>query len=175
MYINTNNLPQFDLDLSSMNDACEIKGIMKKVGVLDYVYAFIHRGDVMKYGQSSYKNPFRKDPHGERIYRQARYIPGWNSMPTTTNSSGSDIIPVLDHFNGIHKNNVRIHIWDMTGYNFAVKNNPEHELTVVENQLIENHRSVLGYSPAGNLRDESHIKRKSVVTDRVFKNLFEEV
>jgi hypothetical protein len=173
MLINHTQLPQFDIDLSQLNDAYEIKGIMKKIGVTVYVYAFVYRGTVMKYGQSCYKTVHRSDPNGERIYRQARYINGWHQMPATTNSSGSDIIPVLDHFPQIHKDQVSIHVWDMTDYPFAAQNCPEHEVTVVENQLIEAHISATGYKPFGNIKDEAHIKSKAIVTDTVFNNLFE--
>jgi hypothetical protein len=173
MLVNHNQLPQFDIDLSQLNDAYEIKGIMKNVGVTHYIYAFVYRGTVMKYGQSSYTAVNRSDSHGERIYRQARYITGWYKMPTTKNSSGADIIPVLDHFPGIQKNEVTIHVWDMTGYPFAAQYRPEYELTIVENQLIEAHITATGYKPFGNINDEAHIKSKAIVTDTMFNNLFE--
>jgi len=173
MFIDQNKLPQFDIDLSQLNNACEIKGIMKKLGVINYVYAFVYKGSVMKYGQSSYTTTYRTDPHGERIYRQARYIPGWQDLPTTSNSSGGDFIPVIDKFHDIHKNDVSIHVWDMTNHSFSAEDFPKHDLTIVENQLIEAHKESIGYIPVGNINDESHIKNKSIVTDTVFNNLFE--
>lgn len=173
MFIDQTKLPQFDIDLSQLNNACEIKGIMRNLGVLYYVYAFVYKGTVMKYGQSSYVTNYRKDPHGERIYRQARYIPGWSEMPMTANSAGGEFIPVIEQFGDIHKNDVSIHVWDMTSHQFSAEDFPEHDLTIVENQLIEQHKEVVGYIPVGNIKDESHIKSKSIVTDTVFNNLFE--
>lgn len=172
MTINHNTLPQFDIDLSQIKDACEIKGIMKKVGVLDYVYAFINGTSIMKYGQSSYKG--QRNPYGERIYRQARYISGWQKSPKTKNSSGSDFLKVLEYFPNVDKNQVRIHVWDLTGYNFAVEHDHSYELTSVENQLIENYKHIYGIIPVGNIKDESYIKSKTRVVDAVFSNLFEE-
>jgi hypothetical protein len=170
--IDITKLPTFVLDCSQMLNAHEIKGIMKNMGITDYCYAFVHKNVVMKFGQSG-DSDWQRGSYGERVYRQAFHIPGWPSTPSA-NSAGNDMRDLVNkQFPGINKNNVCIKIWDMTGFDFSVAHDHRHELTVLENQLIQAHISQFGSQPVGNVRDESHIQRKTRVTDEIFNSLFE--
>jgi hypothetical protein len=169
--INIKQLPTVILDCSQMLHAAEIKTLMKKMGVRDYCYAFIYKSTVMKFGQSC-DNDWQRGSFGERIYRQARFIPGWPTM-AAAGSAGCDMAELIKKFPGINKNQVCIKVWDMTNYPFSVQTDHRHELTVVENQLIAQHIDDFGYQPLGNIKDESYITKKSRVTDQMFDTLFE--
>jgi hypothetical protein len=173
MNINIKNLNTIVFDCSQMRNACEIKGQMKKLGITDYCYAFTYNGTVMKFGQSG-DNDWQKGSYGERIYRQAHHIPGWPTI-ASPGSAGGDMRKITPKFPGINKNGVFIKVWDMTGYPFSVAHDHRHELTVLENQLIQEHIKQFGYQPIGNVRDESKITKKTRVTDQMFDSLFDTV
>jgi hypothetical protein len=165
--IDINQLPKYVIDLSQLNDAADIKFIMRQHKVTDYCYAFTSSSSVMKYGQSADSDP------GERIYRQARFIQGWPTI-AAPRSAGHEFETVLEHFPGIRKNNICIKVWDMTNYPFLADDHHDFELTKLENQLITEHINLFGYRPIGNKRTEDHIVNKSIVPDAVYNNLFEE-
>ena len=169
--IDISQLPSIIFDLGKCLHASEIKGLMKKLGIKHYCYAFIYNSTVMKYGQSA-DNDWIRGSFGERVYRQAFQIPGWPTKPSVK-SAGCDMLDVIKHFPGINKNNVCIKIWDMTNYPFAVQDDPRHEVTQLEDQFLDAHIKQHGRLPLGNLRDESHIRRKSRVTDRHFNSIFD--
>jgi hypothetical protein len=170
--INISNLPTHVIDLSQLKNACEIKQIVKSLGITDYCYAFIYKNTVMKFGQSG-DNEWQKGSYGERIYRQSRFIPGWPTI-AAPGSAGCDMADLAAKFPDIDKNDVCIKVWDMTQVQFSVAADHRHELTVVENELIAQHIAAFGHQPVGNVKDESYIVRKTRVTDQVFNNLFEE-
>ena len=171
--IDINILPRIQLDLSKMKNACEIKGIMKKLAIKDYCYAFMHNNIVMKFGQSG-DNDWMRGSYGERIYRQARFIPGWPTL-AAAGSAGCDMAALAEKFPNIDKNDVSIQVWDMTNVAFSVATDHRHELTIVENELIAMHIKAFGHQPLGNIKDQSYITKKTRVTDQVFNSLFDVV
>jgi hypothetical protein len=175
MLIDITKLPSWRVTLSKLNTASQIKRLMKLKGITDYCYSFIivtPIGDIiMKYGQSG-DNDWQRGSYGERIYRQAFHIPGWPTQPSP-NSAGKDMLDIIQHFPGIHKDTVCIQVWDMTNYPFAVASDHRHELTILENQLISAHITSHGTMPIGNIKSENHITQKTRVTDEVFNNVFE--
>lgn len=170
--INISNLPTTIIDLSHMLHAHEIKKIMKDLKITDYCYAFIYKSTVMKFGQSG-DNDWRRGSYGERIYRQARFIPGWPET-AAEGSAGCDMGELILKFPNINKNDVCIKVWDMTNFTFSVASDHRHELTVVENELIAEHIKTFGHQPIGNVKDESYIVRKTRVTDQIFDSLFDQ-
>ena len=173
MIIDITKLNTIVFDCSQMFNAHEIKGQMKKLGIRDYCYAFTHNNVVMKVGQSC-DNDWQRGSYGERIYRQAHHIPGWPTI-ASPGSAGGDMRALAAKFPNINKNNVCIKVWDMTGFPFSVAHDHRHEMTVLENQLIQEHIKKFGYQPIGNIRDESNITKKTRVTDQMFNSLFDEV
>ena len=169
--IDISQLPNVSFDLGKFLNACEIKGMMKKLGIKYYCYAFLYKSTTMKYGQSA-DNDWIRGSFGERIYRQSFHIPGWPKKPSV-NSAGNDMLDIIKNFPNINKNDVCIKVWDMTNYPFAVQRNPKHEVTQLEDQLLDSHEKQFGYLPMGNLRDESHIRRKTRVTDQIFNSMFD--
>lgn len=170
--IDINKLPTVSFDLGQCLNACELKSLMKKIGVKYYCYAFIYKSTVMKYGQSA-DSDWMRGSYGERIYRQSFHIPGWPTRPSPK-SAGRDMADIVDSFPNINKNDVCIKVWDMTNYPFAVATDPRHEITQLEDQLLDSYLQQHNALPAGNLRDESHIRRKSRVTDQTFNSIFDQ-
>lgn len=169
--IDASQLPSITFDLGKCLHACEIKGMMKTLGIKYYCYAFVYKSTIMKFGQSA-DNDWIRGSFGERIYRQSFHIPGWPSKPSP-NMSGNDMVDIIKHFPNITKNDVCIKVWDMTKYQFAVVANPKHEVTQLEDQLLAEYVSVYSTLPIGNLRDESHIRRKTRVSDQMFNSMFD--
>ena len=169
--IDISQLPSITFDLGKCLHACEIKGMMKTLGIKYYCYAFIYKSTVMKYGQSA-DNDWARGSFGERIYRQAFQIPGWPTKPSVK-SAGNDMLDVIKNFPHINKNDVCVKVWDMTNYPFAVSGDPKHEVTQLEDQFLDAHIKQHGSLPSGNLRDESHIRRKTRVTDQIFNSIFD--
>lgn len=162
-------LPTFMFDLSNYLTASVLKHDMKAADIQSYVYAFYHKGVVMKYGV---QYECDADTYGERAYRQAFHIPGWPRQPSP-NSAGNDMLDIIKHYPNINKNNITIQIWDMTNYPRANSNNPKYEVNQVERQLIKAYTDQHGSRPLGNIKDESHMDKKAHVHDMIFNNLFE--
>jgi hypothetical protein len=83
------------------------------------------------------------------------------------------MLDVIKHFPHINKNDVCVKVWDMTDYPFAVDGDPKHEVTQLEDQFLDSYIKQHGSLPLGNLRDESHIRRKTRVTDQIFNSIFD--
>jgi hypothetical protein len=167
--IDIGKLPVIMFDLSQYLIPSLIKHDMKKAGITSYVYAFYHKGVLMKYGVQYDSND---DTFGERVYRQAFHIPGWPKQPSKR-SAGNDMLDIIVHFPGINKNNVTIQIWDMTNYPRANSNNQKYEVNQVERQLIKAYIALHGIKPIGNIKDEDHMDNKVQVEDVMFNSLFE--
>ena len=166
--IDTSKLPTFILKLENYLTASVIKRDMKKADVKCYVYAFYHKGVVMKYGVQ-YESDSKT--YGERIYRQAFHIPGWPTKPSKT-TAGNDMLDIIPHFPGINKNDVTIQVWDMTHFPRANSNDPKFEVNKVERQFIKEYTELYNKKPIGNIKDESHMDNKGYVADKTFDNIF---
>lgn len=168
--IDTTQVPTFVIDCSTLLNAYEIRKEMRDKKIRTYCYAFIYKSEILKYGEQHKWGPTK---YGERIYRQAWYIPGWPTTPKS--SSGSDILDVVNKYPAINKNDICIMIWDMTNYPRASSKNPAYEVRALERQLIreyaEQHN---GIRPVGNIKSEEHMDRKGIVADALFENLFDE-
>jgi len=161
MIIDIWSLPTRTIKLYMLSETKEIFQIM--TGVTDYCYAFTHITGTMKFGQSD-NNEWEKGSWGERIYRQAWHIPGWN-IKCSPNMSGKEFLDTIAHYPNIHKDDVIVKIWDMTNYAFLSKDNHKFELTALENQLIEAYETMTGCTPIGNKQNLNFIKNKAVVSD----------
>jgi hypothetical protein len=167
--IDTNKIPQYSIDLKDLKSAVEICQLMRKASIESYCYAFEYRRETMKYGL---QYDIIKSQYGERAYRQAWNIPGWDSVPLS--SSGQDMLGIVENFPSIHKDAVTLHIWDMTNYPRASSLKPNFEVDKLERQLIKDHISRYGEAPVGNKNLEEHMDYATYIPDSVM-NLFEEV
>jgi len=172
MKIDLNKVPTFTIDCSKLKNACEIKGIMKNIGVKYYCYFLIYKSETMKIGMSA-DNDWLKGSYGERIYRQAFHIPGWPTRPSNTTPGFKDVQKLMEFWPTVHKNDVLIKVFDMTGYPFQCEYNPSLEVSDLEKDLLDLYESQNGGLPLGNIRDERKLPKKGRVTDQIFKALFE--
>jgi hypothetical protein len=168
MIIDTSKLTTFEFDLSCYLTAYKIKDDMRKMGVQSYVYAFYYYEKTMKFGVQYDSNT---KTFGERIYRQAFHIPGWPTVPSKK-TAGNDMLDIIKYFPGINKNDVKIQIWDMTDYPRENINDYKFEINQVERQFIKEHISKYGFKPIGNIKDESHMDKKTRVQDITFDRFF---
>ena len=166
--VDLTNVPQHSIELKDLLNAREIRTYMRKHNIRQYCYAFVYKSVVMKFGIQFKWGP---TTFGERAYRQAWHIPGWPNKPMST--SGDDMLDVIKHFYGIHKNDVILVIFDMTNYPRASSSNPDYEVKSLERQLIKHHIDSTGEPPVGNIKTEDHMDKKSIVVDDQFDNLFD--
>lgn len=170
MIIDITKIPYHKLDLKQMLKASEIMNYCKQNNITSNVYAFEHqpRG-IMKYGVQY--DCVAQSP-GERTYRQAFHVPGWPSKPSPK-SAGNDMLDIIPYFPNITKNEIIVHIWDMTNYPRASLVYEKFEVNMLERQLIKQHINQFGFKPVGNIKDEKHMDGKSIVTDQQFSSLFD--
>jgi hypothetical protein len=166
--IDTTQVPQYIIDCSTLTHAREIRQEMREAGVRLYCYAFTFKSEILKFGEQHKWDP---TTYGERIYRQAWHIPGWPTTPKS--SSGSDMLDIIQNFPNINKNDICIMIWDMTNYPRASAVDPKYEVNLLERQVIKDHIDKFGYKPLGNIKDESHMDNKLIITDQHFGSLFD--
>ena len=158
------------IHLNACTDPDQICDFMKKRNIKKYVYAFISRMAVLKYG-SSKDNEWKNGHFGDRIYRQAAYIPGWGKeLPLS--ESGDDILPVINEFPKLTKNDVWVKVWDMTDYPFLAKDTPI-EVEQFENEKIQEYYNLFGCRPIGNPKDTSSIAAKTIVADATLEGFVE--
>ena len=165
--IDTTQVPQYIIDCSTLTHAREIRQEMREAKVRLYCYAFTYKSEILKFGEQHKWDP---TTYGERIYRQAWHIPGWPTMPKS--SSGSDMLDIIQNFPNISKNDICIMIWDMTNYPQASLANPSFEVRALERQLIKAYIDEHGKKPIGNIKDEEHMDRKTIVRTDLFDALF---
>ena len=157
----------YRIDLKNMLHAKDIRATMKAAGIKRYVYEFIHNSETMKYGiQYEWDNT----TWGERIYRQAWWIPGWPKVPKS--SSGKDMFDIIQFFPNIHKADVSIRIWDMTKYPNAFLNDKALEIKMLERELIKEYIDKHNRPPVGNIKTEDHMDNKSDIKADLFDALF---
>lgn len=166
--IDISQVPQYTIELKNLNHPKEIVQFCRENNIESICYSFEYIDTVMKYGL---QYNIHSSAHGERPYRQAWHIPGWNTTPKS--SSGADMLEIVKHFSNIHKDFVKLHIWDMTTYPRSSSIFPNLEVDRFERQLIKNHIQMYGHPPIGNINLEEHMDYATVVPDTVFNDLFD--
>jgi hypothetical protein len=167
--LNDPKIQRFTIHLDTCIDPVGITKYM--VGITDYCYAFVHVTGVMKIGESQYTPKPGVYP-GDRIYRQARYIPGWPTAPQPDGYGEDMDVLIKKFYPNIHKDDVMIRIWDLTNVNFLQADNHKHETQQLETILIEAHKEATGIYPPGNKRIGHTTKYKAVVPDQTFDSVF---
>jgi hypothetical protein len=155
------------------------------VGITRYIYAFVHlfantdsfglSSEIIKYGKGA-DLEWQKGAWGNRVYRQAGHIPGWDSMLNGPNGSEmfTEYLPAYQarYNRSVHKNDVTVMIWDFTTYKFPSESQFDVTLRQFEDFFIEEYkRSHNGISPVGNV-NRAIIPNQSVVADVIFDTLF---
>lgn len=163
------------------------KNLSHAVGVIGstrYCYAFVHlyhdpeefdiKSSVIKYGKGA-DFEWQKGNWGDRVYRQAGNIPGWDLMLTGPNGSEmlTEYIPAYQnkHNRMVHKDDVIVLIWDFTTYTFLSEHQWDLCLRQFESFLIDEHERNFGFRPPGNLKNAA-APNTTVVSDQTFNTLF---
>jgi hypothetical protein len=177
MYIDHTKLPQFTIDCRSLDNAIDLKRLLSEFTRGTYEIYVIYKGqrETGKFGATA-------DPEGERVYRQIWRFPGWPTEPGPI-SAGEDIDDtvelLLQKYPGLTKDNVYVHIWDMSQLPALNRLCPDFEPKWLEGQFILAHAESRGHCPIGNKQEQRRLERgliprivKTVPVDAVLDRLF---
>jgi len=164
--------PTWAIDLNQLTDFLDLTGIMKQLKIVKYNYSFIYQEEVIKYGISADKSC----TWGERIYRQAGHLDGWNRK-LAPGSSGSDMQDISNEYftiRGTHLNRTGmvIMVVDMSDVDSPMINDPSYPLKKLEREQIKAHIEHTGCSPIGNKKTEEYMDRKGFVKRDLWETLF---
>lgn len=164
--------PTWTIDLSKLDSYTDITSIMLILDIEQYVYSFVFKDQIIKYGIST-KN--QTGPAGERIYRQAGHLEGWSTR--LHGPSGSDMrIIDQDYFNErgehLNRNEMVLVIMDLTAAENPNVADPDWPCKVLERKLIKEHVERTGKLPIGNKKTESHMDSRGYVGKKLWNSLF---
>ena len=172
--------PTYVFQLSKLYSASEIMTFCKKHYVRQVAYSFVFNcpktlhQDYLKIGRIA------KGDCGERMYRQAGHIVGWQGGQLK-GSSGSDMRQVVQLYEETFPDshglltipNISLYIWDVTTDPNPTISDAAYPSRVCENTLVTEYEILYGRLPIGNLKDTRNEKTKGHVTAELFENLFE--
>ena len=170
--------PDYVILLKDCDFASSIMKFCKNNNIQNYAYAFVyyspytHKVHYLKFGRSA------GEEIGERIYRQAGHIHGWDKM--LQGSSGSDMKDVITLFE--NENNfetptvehIAIHIWNVTQHKNPHINDIAYPSRICENELMTEYEAVFNKLPVGNLKDTRHEMMQPYVSKDTWNNLFDD-
>jgi hypothetical protein len=172
-------LSQWDIACHKLRTAKELRRILRKFTRGTYeLYLMINgRKITIKFGMTADEN------QGDRVYRQIWRFPGWPSSPSD-NAAGNDLDDTVDKLLELYpqmtKDDLYVHIWDMSNLTPMNQLRPEHEPFQLEGQLILEYYELNGSAPIGNKREQQRILKgasprliKSVAPDRLVDSLFD--
>jgi hypothetical protein len=147
---------------------------MQQLKIVKYNYSFIYREEVIKYGISADKSL----TWGERIYRQAGHLDGWNRK-LAPGSSGSDMQDISNEYFTLHRTHLNrvgmlIVVVDMSDVASPMINDPSYPLKKLERDQIKEHIELTDRPPIGNKKTEEYMDRKTFIKKDLWEELFEE-
>lgn len=163
--------PVYEFYLEKMSHYDEILKLCKELNIIKYVYTIVTRqGICLKNGGS---DPETKKNPGERMYRQAGKMDGWNQIQL--GKAGDDILEVIDSYHkktGQHLNrrDVIIIVRNFTGIEETFASNDA--VWQMEHELLDSYQKIFGSLPIGNIKDESHVKKKAKIDLRDWEKMF---
>jgi hypothetical protein len=173
-------IPIYTLRLGSLNHPKSIMAFCRQHNIQKSVYTFLWKGRVMKYGKT-----YSNGQPGERMYRQAWYIPGWTQVVNNTiqplapprSSSGCEMTDICKDIHNetslvVNKNDVLLIIEDMTTYPISLAAKPGVDVDIYEAEKIEEYINAHGIRPIGNIREEKLNANRTIVTDNNLDNIF---
>lgn len=163
----------YEIDLEKLNTAVEVSSIVKGFGTINYVYTFRYRGEIIKHGISVDK----KSIPGERIYRQAGHLLGWDKQ-LAVGSAGDDIrLTDAKYYvktgTNLNRKGMTITVYDLTNLESPSFADKHLHVKQLERQLLKEYEGKHGELPIGNVKDESYIDYKTCVTKSTWERLFE--
>lgn len=168
----THSVPVHEIKLAELSAPIEISDIFRSLEIGSYVYTFDREGIILKAGMSLNKS----DTPGERIYRQAGHIDGWDTP--LLGASGSDFLAIAEKYKAItgktlSRMDVSIKIYDLTDETSPNVADEHFHVKRLERALIKEHIDIHGVLPIGNTKDESYIDNKAYISREVFNGIFE--
>ena len=158
--------PKIMIDLSQLNDYTDICNIMKNHNVTKYVYEFRHTGIVIKYGYSADHARI----YGDRLYRQAGYLPGWN-RPTLVGPSGVEMYFINEDYKAITGVSLSRQLISITVTDLSEQT--KENCVELERYLIDTHINICGEPPIGNKDPRTKFEHKKHHNTKHFMRLFD--
>lgn len=156
------------IDLAKCKDWTDVSKIMKSYGIKKYTYTFGCKEGVLKHGLSG----DTRSQMGDRIYRQAGHLEGWNGR--LSSQSGSDMRIIADDYRAkygrvLDRKNVWIQVND-----FSNADDPDYMIEAHEEYLIEESiKANNGRAPMGNKDYRTHRRSFRAKNTIRIKQLFE--
>lgn len=164
--------PTYTINLGKLESFNEISDVFSTLGITKYVYDFTFNGVVIKYGISADLGY----TWGERVYRQAGHLEGWNKR--LQGSSGSDMRIINEDYNNqygskLNRTGMYLTIRDLSNAENDNSSDRAWPCRILERELIQTHIIQHGKSPIGNKDEETKIDRRSYVSKTTLSSLFE--
>jgi hypothetical protein len=171
--IQTDPYPVYEIVLDNLNCAVDISAVVKHFGTKQYVYTFTYYDEIIKHGISVDK----KSIPGERIYRQAGHLQGW-AKQLAPGSAGDDMRDIDHKYHNITGSNLnrkgmKITVYDLTNVESPSMADKNLHVKRLERQLIKEYTEKHNKLPLGNIKDESHIDRKTCVNKATWFSMFD--
>ncbi len=177
--------PDYVINLKDLTYPSEIYNICKKNNISYFGYGFryvqnSYHNMQLKFGHSAPEANERPSPMGERLVRQASWLPGWPS--TVYSSHGfelwhgcTSLISESKMPSSVDYTDFEIAIWsgsireDLTGLRLTPKDVAE----FIESTLCDLYRERHGELPPLNIADPTRNKLFRTITKSTFLDLFE--
>lgn len=164
--------PTYTIDLSKLESFNEISEIFGTLSITKYVYDFTFNRTVIKYGISadfSYT-------WGERVYRQAGHLEGWNKR--LQGSSGSDMRIINEDYTNqcgtkLNRDGMYLTIRDLSNATNDNSSDRAWPCRKLERELIQSHINQFGKAPIGNKDDERKMDQRTYVSTTTLSSVFE--
>lgn len=157
----------FTIELSTLKYPREICYLMEQQGTKYFVYTFQTNNTIIKHGKAA-DNEWIYGTWGNRVYRQAGGIPGWNGNELSDTSAVKMNTQLREHFPEVTRHDVTITVMDYTeeleGLDPA---EIDRILLNQEDAMVKKHIEVYGAPPKLN------IQKTYTRTKPIFDSLFE--
>jgi hypothetical protein len=155
----------YEIDLEDLGDFTGISQQIKDLNIINYVYYFVEkRRGVIKFGYSADNSTH----YGERVYRQAGHLHGWNRR--LESSSGSDMRIICDQYQDkyneiLDRKNIMLYVIKMNSKSVQECKDLEREL--IDDCIQRNKRA-----PLGNRDSETRLVERRVANQDRLNQLF---
>jgi hypothetical protein len=156
----------FDIKLAELTTPREICPKMEEQGTKHYTYTFRYSSRIIKHGKAA-DNEWVTGTWGNRIYRQAGGIHGWDGYELDDISARKMREGMDEHFPSVDRRDVTITVYDYTDELIGkTEEEIDQRLLNEEHELVKQHLYEHGAPPNLN------IQRTKTHTRPMFDNLF---
>jgi hypothetical protein len=154
------------IHLKNCDHPSDICRVLKHLDIRSYAYNFWTWEGIIKNGESCDNSA----TYGERIYRQAWWLPGWSERPCSSN--GAEMMLIAEDFEKVHKrvlhkNSVFIMIYDTTS-----STDPKNQGLAIERYFIDEHINHTGKAPLGNKDPKTKLTETQIRNQRAIDKFF---